>query len=203
MQGTSWKAKLKNAIDAAILESSDFEDFIKRMESQGYAVKRNKHISFSAPGQERFTRAKVLGEDYTEEAIKRKISEKPEPPTEEKISPPIPQTPNTPPPVEKPKAIPPLIDIAGNPKYAESRGLEQWARLQNLKNTVAAFNLMMEYGGLDAFNKVYLACRTDVDTIENGIKANGERITALNYNSHLKFLLHSDFFIKAFKKPCI
>jgi hypothetical protein len=38
---------------------------------------------------------------------------------------------------------------------------------------------MMEYGGLDAFNKLYLACRTDVDTIENGIKANTERITAL------------------------
>jgi hypothetical protein len=82
---------------------------------------------------------------------------------------------------DKPETIKPLIDIAGNPKYAESRGLEQWARLQNLKNTAAAFCLMMEYGGLDAFNKIYSACRTDVATIENGIKANGERITGLKY----------------------
>ena len=32
----------------------------------------------------------------------------------------------------------PLIDIAGNPKYAESRGLEHWARLQNLKNSAGS-----------------------------------------------------------------
>ena len=175
----SWKQKLQAAIDRLIPEAKDFEDLLKLMEAQGYVIKRNKYISFQAPGQERFTRLKLLGEGYTEEAIKRKILEKPKAPAEEKIQPVAP--PPTMPQADKPKAIKPPIDIAGNPKYAKSRGLEQWAKIQNLKNTVAAYNLMMEYGGLDAFNKLYSACRTEVDTITNGIEANEKRIKSLGY----------------------
>jgi hypothetical protein len=174
----SWKSKLQAAIDNLIPQAKDFEELLKLMEAQGYKIKRGKHISFSAEGQERFTRAKSLGEDYTEEAIRRRILEKPERRPEEKTPPTI-----TPPlaPVEKPPTVKPLIDIAGNPIYAESRGLEQWARLQNLKNTVAAFNLMMNYGGMEAFMKLLTDCRTYVETVENGIKANSERIAGLKY----------------------
>ena len=49
------------------------------MEAQGYEVKQGKFISFRAladglrPGQERFTRCKTLGEDYTEERINQRI----------------------------------------------------------------------------------------------------------------------------------
>ena len=120
---------------------------------------------------------KSLGEGYTEEAIKRKILEKPIRRAEEK-APPIIPPPTIAPPVDKPETIRAKIDIAGNPIYAESRGLEQWAKLQNLQNLAAAFNLMLSYGGLEAFNKLYSECRTDVDTIENGIKANNDRLKA-------------------------
>jgi hypothetical protein len=68
----SWKTKLQATINNLIPEAKNFEDLLKRMEAQGYKIKRGKHISFSAPGQERFTRAKSLGEDYTEDAIRRK-----------------------------------------------------------------------------------------------------------------------------------
>ena len=196
----SWKSKLQAAIDGLIPEAKDFEHLLKLMEARGYRIKRGKYISFSAEGQERFTRAKSLGEGYAEEEIKKRILEKPERKPEE-ISPPTmppPEVrsetrPTMPPipkgsnetlptaPTEKPKTIKPLLDIAGNPKYAESRGLEQWAKLQNLKNSAAAFNLMMEYGGMEAFNKLLNDCRTYVATIENGIKANSERVTGLKY----------------------
>ena len=43
------------------------------MERQGYEIKRGKFVSFRAPGQERFTRCKTLGEAYTEEAITERI----------------------------------------------------------------------------------------------------------------------------------
>ena len=72
-KGKSWKAKLKTAIDAAIPQAKDFDDFLRLMEAQGYEIKQGKLISFRAPGQERFTRCKTLGEDYTEEAITRRI----------------------------------------------------------------------------------------------------------------------------------
>ena len=68
-KGKSWKAKLKIAIDAAIPQAKDFDGFLRLMEAQGYEVKQGKFISFRAPGQERFTRCKTLGEDYTEERI--------------------------------------------------------------------------------------------------------------------------------------
>ena len=78
-KGKSWKAKLKIAIDAAIPQAKDFDGFLRLMEAQGYEVKQGKFISFRAladglrPGQERFTRCKTLGEDYTEERITQRI----------------------------------------------------------------------------------------------------------------------------------
>ena len=74
INGTSWKAKLKTNIDKTISSSASFEDFIKRMEEQGYTIKRGKHTSFKAPDQERFTRAKRLGAEYTEEETKNRIA---------------------------------------------------------------------------------------------------------------------------------
>ena len=44
------------------------------MEAAGYEVKRGKFVSFRAPGQERFTRSKTLGEAYTVEAITERIA---------------------------------------------------------------------------------------------------------------------------------
>ena len=41
-KGTSWKAKLKTAIDAAIPQAKDFDDFLRLLQEQGYEVKRGK-----------------------------------------------------------------------------------------------------------------------------------------------------------------
>jgi hypothetical protein len=40
---------------------------------------------------------------------------------------------------------------------------------------------MQGYGGMEAFMKLYTACKNDVETIDNGIKANEEQIQALGY----------------------
>jgi len=180
----SWRDKLKATIDSLIPHAKDYEDLLKLIQAQGYKIKRGKYISFSAPEQERFTRLKSLGEGYSEEAITRKILTKPErkseemPPQKKEPTPTI-----TPPlaPSAPDETLREHIDIAGNPKYAESRGLTQWAKLQNLQNLAAAFMLMQEYGGLEAFNKLYSEYRTDVETIENAIKANSDRIKGLEY----------------------
>jgi len=87
----SWRDKLKAAIDSLIPEAKDFEDLLRLMEQQGYKIKRGKHISFCAEGQERFTRMKSIGEGYTEEEIKKLIAEKPERRPEEKAPPTMPK----------------------------------------------------------------------------------------------------------------
>ena len=77
--GTSYKAKLKAAIDRLIPQVSDFEELLKRLEVEGYEIKRGKYISCRPTGQERFTRLKTLGMDYTEEAVTSRIAGGPRP----------------------------------------------------------------------------------------------------------------------------
>jgi hypothetical protein len=172
----SWRGRLQAAINNLIPESADFEDLLRRLEAQGYKIKRGKYISFSAPGQGRFTRLKSLGDDFSEEAIKLKISRKPSIRKTEKT-----RTTTALPQPDNKLVVKPLLDIAGNPKFAENRGLEQWAKLQSLKNTAQAFMLMEEYGGTKAFSKLLSDCRNDVETIENAIKANNEQNLSLGY----------------------
>ena len=113
-KGTSYKQKLKIAIDRLIPISKDLDDLLRRLEAEGYEIKRGKYISFRAPGQERFTRAKTLGEAYTEEAIAERIKGKV-----------ILKTP-------KPErsGVSLLIDIENCIKAQQSAGYERWAKLK-------------------------------------------------------------------------
>lgn len=129
-KGTSWKAKLKAVIDTTIPQAKDFEDFLRLMEAAGYEIKRGKYVSFRAPGQERFTRAKTLGEAYTEEAIKEKIAgtyrAKPKTAGKDK------------------EAVSLLIDLENSIKAAQSKGYEKWAKIHNLKQAAKTMNFLTE-----------------------------------------------------------
>ncbi len=129
--GTSWKGKLKIAVDALIPQVADFEELLRRLEAAGYELKRGKYISCRAPGQERFTRLKTLGADYTEEAITERISGKriraAKAPRAEK------------------KGVSLLIDIENSIKAGESRGYEQWAKIHNLKRAAKTLNFLTEH----------------------------------------------------------
>ena len=129
--GTSWKGKLKTAVDALIPQVADFEELLRRLEGLGYEIKRGKYISCRAPGQERFTRLKTLGVDYTEEAITERISGK-------RIR--AAKAPRT----EK-KGVSLLIDIENSIKAGESRGYEQWAKIHNLKQAAKTLNFLTEH----------------------------------------------------------
>lgn len=72
-RGTSWKQKLKQTIDRCVITAKDYDEFLKLMQDAGYEIKTGKYISFRAEGQERFTRSKTIGENYTEERIRERI----------------------------------------------------------------------------------------------------------------------------------
>ena len=82
--GTSYKARLKAAIDRLIPTSSSLEDLLARLQREGYEIKRGKYISAKAPNQERFTRLKTLGADYAEEDVASRIAGGPRPSREPK-----------------------------------------------------------------------------------------------------------------------
>ena len=129
-KGKSWKAKLKAAIDAVIPQAKDFDDFLRLMAAQGYEIKQGKFISFRAPGQERFTRCKTLGENYTEEAITSRIKGLA-----------VDRGPN-----RQHKGITLRIDLENNIKAQQSAGYARWAKLQNLKQAAKTMNFLTEHG---------------------------------------------------------
>lgn len=72
----TWCSAIKEDVDAAIASSVNFEQFIRQLRGMGYEVKTNvKHMAVRPPGKERFTRLRRLGDNYTEEAIRRRIQQ--------------------------------------------------------------------------------------------------------------------------------
>lgn len=72
--GTSWKQQIREKIDKLIPTVNSFDELLQALEGLGYEVKRGKYISICAPDQERFVRTKTLGEEYTEESLKIRIT---------------------------------------------------------------------------------------------------------------------------------
>ena len=128
--GTSWKGKLKIAVDALIPQVSSFEELLSRLQAAGYEIKPGKYVSCRAPGQERFTRLKTLGADYTEEAIRERIEGRRT------------RTAKAP---KAERGVSLLIDIENSIKAAQSRGYEQWAKIHNLKQAAKTLNFLTEH----------------------------------------------------------
>ena len=128
--GTSWKGKLKTTVDALIPQVSSFEELLQRLQAAGYEIKPGKYVSCRAPGQERFTRLKTLGADYTEEAIRERIAGRrakaAKAPREQ-------------------RGVSLLIDIENSIKAAQSKGYEQWAKIHNLKQAAKTMNFLTEH----------------------------------------------------------
>ena len=128
--GTSWKGKLKTTVDALIPQVSSFEELLTRLQAAGYEIKPGKYVSCRAPGQERFTRLKTLGADYTEEAIRERIAGRrakaAKAPREQ-------------------RGVSLLIDIENSIKAAQSKGYEQWAKIHNLKQAAKTMNFLTEH----------------------------------------------------------
>jgi hypothetical protein len=72
----TWRGLVREDIDAALLEATVWSQFISALKSKGYEIKINvKHIAVRPPGKERFIRLRSLGDEYTEEALRRRIIE--------------------------------------------------------------------------------------------------------------------------------
>lgn len=154
--GTSYKAKLKYAIDKAISRSSDFEDFLLRMEMAGYQIKRGKYILFRATEQERFTRSKTLGSYYTEESIINRIENNRDHRASRKDN----------------RRINLLIDIQNCIKAQESKGYEHWVKINNLKQASMTLNYLTE-NGMTTYEKLEEKAKeihSDFDVITSKIK---------------------------------
>ena len=122
---------MKIAIDTLIPQVNSFEELLSRLQGLGYEIKRGKYVSCLVPGQERFTRLKTIGADYTEDAIKERIEGK------HTRAAKVPQA---------DRGVSLLIDIENSIKAAQSRGYEQWAKIHNLKQAAKTYNFSQHTG---------------------------------------------------------
>ena len=128
-RGTSWKQKLKQTIDRLVITAKDYDDFLRLMQEAGYEIKTGKYISFRAEGQERFTRSKTIGENYTEERIKERIAG---------------WTPRRSQRQATPKGISLIGDIQERIRLIDSKGYEHKAKLTILKEAARTLNYLTE-----------------------------------------------------------
>ena len=141
--GTSWKVKLKNAIDEAIEIADTYEDCLNLIRSKGYEIKGEsldknapKYISFRPLDRERFVRGseRSLGADYTKERIEERIREKGLEPPKKRV--PFPTRKKNP---VKDYSSKKLIDTTEE-KFAQSPRLKHWVDIQNLKIAASSYS---------------------------------------------------------------
>lgn len=135
-RGTSWKAALKNTIDRVLPTVRTFDDFLAVMRREGYEVRQDgKYLKFRAvgAGQERYTRAKTLGADYTEEMLRERVG-KPPIRTKRRIG----RT-------ADPAKINLIVDIQSRLR-GRGPGYERWLKVHNLKEAAKTLTYLTEHG---------------------------------------------------------
>lgn len=135
-KGQSWKGTLQEIIDSVLPDNRDFDDFLARMRTEGYEIKVGKNLSFRAVGQERFTRSKTLGADYTLEALKERIVRNDRPVEKSILSAPSAHG----------RKVNRLVDVESKRLGGKGAGYEKWAKLFNLKEAANTLNFLTELG---------------------------------------------------------
>ncbi|WP_420806771.1 hypothetical protein [Massilioclostridium coli] len=131
---SSFQKQIKQTIDLVLEKSpSTFDEFLRMMEENGVAViRRGRSISFCVPGQKKATRCNTLKGDYTEQAIRDRISGN-----------------YTPFPSRSPTGnVRMLIDIEAAVRAGKGPGYERWAKVFNLKQLAQAVSYLKEHGNM-------------------------------------------------------
>lgn len=132
--GKSWKNLLRKNIDRILPAVKTFDEFLEAMRQEGYEVVQSKMIlKFRAQGQERFTRSRTLGADYTLEALQERIGKTQLPRRKKKVN------------LEKDTRINLLMDIQAR-LQGRGPGMERWMKIHNLKEAAKTLNYLTEHG---------------------------------------------------------
>ena len=132
----SKRKQIREAIDTILLEEpKDFEDFLKRMEREGFFIRREKQLAIMLEGSVRPIRFKSLGKGYTEEDIVKRIL------GDETL---VPKTKSF---AERINYS--LIDIQKKLQEGKGGGYQRWAKVFNVKQTAKTILFLQERGIYD------------------------------------------------------
>ena len=161
--------RLCSVIDNILAEKpKNYEDFLQKLEQQGYEVKRGRYISVKGARQKRFIRFQTLGAGYNEDEIKAVIAGEAEHRPHQK------QTPK-----EQPFHL--LVDIQAKLSEGKSEGYARWAKRYNLKEISKTLIFLQEnkIGSIEEMQERVDAATARYHELGDSIKASEKRLAEI------------------------
>ena len=161
--------RLCSVIDSILDEKpKDYEDFLQRLEQQGYEVKRGKYTSVKGARQKRFIRFRTLGAGYSEDEIKAVIAGEAEHRPHQKQPP-------------KEQSFHLLVDIQSKFSEGKSEGYARWAKRYNLKEMSKTLIFLQEnkIGSIEEMRQRVDAATAHYHELGDSIKASEKRLAEI------------------------
>lgn len=144
----------------------DWEDYLRLLRDEGYEIKSGKHLALKGRAQKKFIRLDSLGEEYSENALREKVSRaNARQVNRDKIAP----------------EVDLLIDIQ-NRALGKGAGYERWAKKYNLKQTAKTL-LFLQQHNIHSYEELEKAVRETTDGTDKllaSIKAKDARIKEID-----------------------
>ena len=145
-----------------------YEDFLQKLEQQGYEVKRGKYTSVKGKRQKRFIRFRTLGTGYSEEELKAVIAREAEHRPHQKQPP-------------KEKTFNLLVDVQAKLAEGKNIGYARWAKKYNLKEMSKTLIFLQEkkIGSIEEMQERVDAATARYHELGDSIKAAETRMTEI------------------------
>ncbi len=132
----SIRDEIREAIDNAIAaEPKQLEDLLKKLELEGWLIRRDKRLAIKKPNGKKFILFKSLGKGYTEDDLVRRIFGEEFVPEKKSY--------------QQEKKVFSLIDLQKKLQEGKGGGYQKWAKVFNVKQTAKTIAFLKEKGLLD------------------------------------------------------
>ena len=161
--------RLCSVIDRILAEKpKDYEDFLQKLEQQGYEVKRGKYTSVKGARQKRFIRFRTLGAGYSEEELKAVLAGEAEYRPRQKC--PAPE-----------QKFQMLVDIQAKLAEGKGAGFARWAKQHNLKEISRTLVFLQEnkIGSIEEMQERVDAATARYHELGDSIKAPEKRLAEI------------------------
>ena len=163
------RVRLCSVIDNILAEKpKDYEDFLQKLEQQGYEVKRGKYTSVKGTRQKRFIRFRTLGAGYSEEELKAVLAGEAEHRPRQKC--PAPE-----------QEFQMLVDIQAKLAEGKGTGFARWAKQHNLKEMSRTLVFLQEnkIGSIEEMQERVDAATARYHELGDSIKASEKQLAEI------------------------
>ena len=161
--------RLCSVIDSVLDEKpKDYEEFLQKLERQGYEVKRGKYTSVKGARQKRFIRFRTLGAGYGEEELKAVLAGEAEHRPRQKC--PAPE-----------QKFQMLVDIQAKLAEGKGAGFARWAKQHNLKEMSRTLVFLQEnkIGSIEEMQERVDAATARYHELGDSIKTSEKRLAEI------------------------